>query len=134
MAEAADLDRFRVAFEALSQGDIDAARDLVSEDYVVDDHTVPEDTTGPRGPEAVRALLARLRDSFDDYRFELLEMTELGDGRILAVLRTAGTGHGSQIEMAGEVGEINVVRDGLVVRTDIYPSPAEARRAAGLEP
>jgi ketosteroid isomerase-like protein len=133
VVEAADLDRFRSAFEALSQGDLDAAGDLVTEDYVVDDHTVPEDTTGPRGPEAVRALLARLRESFDDYRFELLEMTGLGDGRVLAVIRTSGTGHGSQIEMEGQVGEINVIRDGLVARTDIYPSPDEARRAAGLE-
>jgi len=133
VAEAADLDRFRVAFEKLSQGDLDAVRELVSEDWVVDDHTVPEDTTALRGPEAMRALLARMRESFDDYRFELLEMTDIGDGRVLAVIRTSGTGHGSQIEMEGQVGEINLVRDGLVVRTDIYPSPAEARRAAGLE-
>jgi hypothetical protein len=60
-------------------------------------------------------------------------MTDLGDGRLLLVVRTTGTGRGSQIEMDGEVGEILVIRDGLVVRADVYPSPSDARRAAGLE-
>jgi hypothetical protein len=52
---------------------------------------------------------------------------------VLAILRTSGTGRGSKIEMEGDVGEVSVIRDGLVVRTDIYPSPAEARRAAGVQ-
>ncbi len=128
-----DLTPFRAAFEALSQGDPDAFNDLVSPDFVVDDHTVPEDTTGPRGPHALNLLLARLREAFENYRFELLEISDLGDGRVLAILRTSGTGRGSKIEMEGDVGEVSVIRDGLVVRTDIYPSPAEARRAAGVQ-
>jgi ketosteroid isomerase-like protein len=131
--DSAELERFRTAFEGISQGDQRTISALVSPDFVVDDHTVPEDTTGPRGPEALAVLFGRLTEAFDDYRFELREMTDLGDGRILAIVRTSGTGRGSEIEMEGEVGEIAVVRDGLVVRADIYPSPVEARRAASLE-
>jgi ketosteroid isomerase-like protein len=133
MAESPDIARLRDAFDALARGNLDATLDVLSPDLVIDDHTVPEDTTGPRGPDALSQLLNRLREAFDDYRLELRDLTDLGHGRFLAIVRTSGTGHGSQIEMGGEVGEIFVVRDGLVVRGDIYPSSAEARQAAGLE-
>src|SRR5437763_1721564 len=82
--------------DALSRGDLEAAGDLVSEDFVIDDHTVPEDTTGPRGQQALVELFSRLREAFGDYRVELLELTDLGDGRVLAMIRTSGTGRGSQ--------------------------------------
>ena len=133
MGDTADIARIRVAFESLSRGDLDAARDLVSADFVLDDHTVPEDTTGPRGPQALVELFDRLREAFGDYRIELRDLADLGDGRVLAIVRTSGTGRGSQIEMEGDVGEVFVFRDGLAVRADVYPSPAEARQAAGLQ-
>jgi ketosteroid isomerase-like protein len=133
VAGSTDIDRLRVAFDLLLRGDMEAAGDLVSPDFVVDDHTVPEDTTGPRGPQAVVEIFGRLREAFGDYRAELLDLTDLGDGRVLAIIRTSGTGRGSQIEMEGEVGEVFVMRDGLAVRADVYPSPAEARRAAGVQ-
>jgi ketosteroid isomerase-like protein len=133
MVDSAYFARVRDAFNAWAVGDNEPLLELASPDFVIDDHTVPEDTTGPRGPEALVELLARLTEAFDDYRVELREMTDLGDGRLLLILRTSGTGRGSKIEMDGEVGEILVLRDGLVVRADVYPSPSDARRAAGLE-
>ena len=133
MADTTDIARLRIAFDALSRGDLEAAGDLVSEDFVIDDHTVPEDTTGPRGQQALVELFSRLREAFGDYRVELLELTDLGDGRVLAMIRTSGTGRGSQIEMDGDVGEVFVLRDGFAVRADVYPSPADARRAVGLQ-
>jgi ketosteroid isomerase-like protein len=133
VADSTDVDRLRVAFDALSRGDLEAAGDLVSTDFVIDDHTVPEDTTGPRGQQALVELFGRLREAFGDYRVELLDLTDLGDGRVLAIIRTSGIGRGSQIEMEGDVGEVFVIRDGFAVRADIYPSPAEARRAAGIQ-
>jgi ketosteroid isomerase-like protein len=133
VVEADELHRFRRAFEAIAQGDLDAAAGIVSADFVIDDHTVPEDTTIVRGPAAFGALLSRLREAFDDYRVELRELEELDDGRIYAVVRTFGRGRGSGIELEGDVGQIWTLRDGLVVRNDVYPTPAEARRAAGLE-
>jgi ketosteroid isomerase-like protein len=127
------LARFRTAFEAVSRGDLERAAEMVSPEFVIDDHTVPEDTTAERGLGAFRATLSRLGEAFDDYRVELLDVTDLGDGRLLAVIRTSGTGKGSGIEIDGEVGQVVTVESGLMMRADVYPSPDEARRAAGLE-
>jgi ketosteroid isomerase-like protein len=84
------------------------------------------------GREGVIEGWTRWRGVWDeDYRFEVEDLTELGD-RVLALTRiqARSKGHGVDTEVRG--GEIYTVRDGLIVHFVNFLDRDAARREAGL--
>jgi ketosteroid isomerase-like protein len=65
------------------------------------------------------------------YRFEIEEARDLGDA-VLLVATHRGRGRTSGAEVHGETGYLYTVRDGKVVRAELYAGRAEALDAAGL--
>ncbi|HEX8855572.1 MAG TPA: hypothetical protein VF752_08210 [Thermoleophilaceae bacterium] len=43
-----------------------------------------------------------------------------------------GRGKASGIEVGGQTGYLYTVRDGKIVRVELYPTPADALEAAGV--
>jgi ketosteroid isomerase-like protein len=122
----------REAYDAWSGRDLDRLLALTAEDYEKRDHSgvlgIAEAIDGREG----------LRRVFEEWysgpwggvmRLAVNRLIDLGDDRVLALV-TLGEGG----EASGEVQQSQLVRfrDGLVARTDGYPSWDEGLRAAGL--
>jgi ketosteroid isomerase-like protein len=128
-----DTARFRRAFDAFSRGDLDTALADVAPDFKLRDHVIIEGTEEPSGPEAVRANHAQLLEGFDEFTLEPLEFVEIDDGMLVRILSRGHSSREGGIDVELEVGQLWRLRDGIAISLDIYPSWAEARRAAGLE-
>ena len=129
------VERFRVAFEAFSQGDMDRVNANFAPEFEVRDHVILESSEGPVGAEALTANLARLHGAFDEYVVEPLEFEEIEDGMLVRILARAHTDRDGGMDLELEAGQLWRTReDGLATSLDIYPSWEAARKAAGLEP
>jgi ketosteroid isomerase-like protein len=91
------------------------------------------------GVEAVSGRDAVLRFGFEeipeaieDFRAEVEELRDLGEGRVLLVARYLGRGKKSGIELEARVSSIHRLRDGMIVSVRDYPSRQDALEAAGL--
>ena len=85
------------------------------------------------GREAVGGWFGDWFKTFEPgYHFDLEEMRDLGDVVFLNASHH-GRGRTSGVEVGGQTGYLYTVRAGKIVRVEIYPSPAAALEAAGLE-
>ena len=85
-----------------------------------------------RGYEGMARGGDQLLDAAQDYRVNLLEVTDLGDSQVLAVMRLAMKGKASDIDVNATIFSIVTVEDGLIIRLDEYLERAEALEAAGI--
>jgi ketosteroid isomerase-like protein len=128
-----DIDRLQRAFDAWARGDLETALADVAPDFKLRDHVIIESTEEPSGPEAVRANHAQLLEGFDEFTLQPLEFVEIEGGMLVRVLSHGHSSREGGIDVELEVGQLWRLRDGIATSLDIYPSWAEARRAAGLE-
>jgi ketosteroid isomerase-like protein len=95
----------------------------------------PKESMNPgvyRGPNGVRTYFDRLSDVMEDQRVESVDVIEVDDTRVIAVVK----GFATTSHFAGEV-EMNwawmiTVRDGLATHVETFTDRAQARQAAGL--
>jgi ketosteroid isomerase-like protein len=85
-----------------------------------------------RGYEGMAHGVDQFLDAAQDYRVNVLEVTDLGDSQVLAVLRVAMKGKASDIAVNATIFSIVTVEDGLIIRMDEHLERAEALEAAGL--
>jgi ketosteroid isomerase-like protein len=84
------------------------------------------------GREAVGQYFGDWLRTFEPgYRFEIEEARDLGDV-VLLVASHRGRGRTSGVDVHGQTGYLYTVRDGRIVRAEIYAGRAEALAAAGL--
>jgi ketosteroid isomerase-like protein len=85
-----------------------------------------------RGPDGVRTYFERTGETFKERRVESVDMIEVDDTRVIAVVKAfTSTPH-----FAGEV-EMNwawlfTIENGLVTRTETFTDKQQALEAAGL--
>jgi len=82
-----------------------------------------------RGHDEVRAFFEE--DWFEEWEVELDELVDHGD-QVTAVHRQRGLGASSGVAAELEQGIIVTLRDGEIVRAEIYGDPQKALKAAGL--
>jgi len=85
------------------------------------------------GLDGVQEWLRGLVDAFEDISYETEEITDLGDERVLLVIRVRGHGQFSKIDVDYRFAPLFTFRDAKVVRMDRYESRSEALKAVGLE-
>jgi ketosteroid isomerase-like protein len=73
-----------------------------------------------------------LLEAAEHYSVSLLEITDLGGDRVLAVLDRDLKGKETGIEMRAPLFSVLTLRRGLIVRNDEYSDRAAALEAAGL--
>jgi ketosteroid isomerase-like protein len=83
------------------------------------------------GHEGVRAAWAKWRGVWDDYSFEVEELTELND-RVLSLTRIHARSKGQGVGTEVSAGEVLTVRDGLIVHFVNFLDRDDALREAGL--
>jgi ketosteroid isomerase-like protein len=107
---------------------------LESLDPTVEFHA-PRESMNPgvyHGPDGVRTYFDRLSDVLEDQRIESVDVIDVDDTRVIAVVK----GFAKTPHFAGEV-EMNwawliTVENGLATRTETFTDRQQALEAAGL--
>ena len=83
------------------------------------------------GIDGLRQATAEYLNVWEDYRFEVEEMIDLGD-RVLVLERQTARGKRSGAIISQDVGTLLTLRDGLIERWEYYWERPEALAAAGI--
>ena len=83
------------------------------------------------GLEGVREWLRDLLASFGELKVEVDEWIDAGE-RVIAIVHTYWRGRRTGVPVDKLEAHLWTVRDGLLVRLQIFPTRAEALEAAGL--
>jgi ketosteroid isomerase-like protein len=126
----------RATYEAFNRGDLEAGAALF--DPAIEWSTppnLPEAGTW-RGEEEVRRGIASFLESFESLRADVQELLAAPDGRVVSLVRFVGLGRdtGLPVEGVSVDAQVWTLRDGRVVRVEMYSGSADALQAVGLEP
>src|SRR4051794_2313306 len=83
-----------------------------------------------RGPEAVIAYAREIREPWQSFRYEVEQMTEIGDA-IVVFLLEAGQPRQGGPEVQGQTAMVITVREGRIAEMRGYLDRDEAVEAAG---
>jgi ketosteroid isomerase-like protein len=84
------------------------------------------------GHEGVKASLREWVGTFDDYRYEVVDVIDADDERVLVIGRQSGKGRGSGAPVASDNFTVWTLRGGKVVELAMFQHRDEALEAAGL--
>ena len=122
------LEISRQTREAISQGDIDTAMGFFATDAVYD---LSAGGLGAfEGIEAIRSFLEDWHRSWEDYRFEEVELLDLGHGVGLSVMRESGRLAGGRGRVDLLAAQVAICANGKVEWMKAYTDADEARAAA----
>jgi ketosteroid isomerase-like protein len=125
----------RRAFEAAMRRpdpDLETLAQLFADDHVLTTDWGAGDNTTYRGLEGFRQAIEDLAESWDDFRNDVEEVVDAGDGVVVAVVSASGRGHASGTPVSRQVGVLARVRDGQIVSTRYHVTPDAAFEAAGI--
>ncbi len=91
----------------------------------------PEGEQVLRGREGMTRLLAMLRETWTEFRFEPERFIDAGD-RVAALVRVVAEGGASGVATDRKTAHIWLVRDGRLSSIQIYRDRSEALEAVGL--
>jgi ketosteroid isomerase-like protein len=130
--ESENVATLRRGFDAVRRGDLEVLAAVIDPSFEIGQRVVPESQPDVRGPEALLANLADIREAFGDVDWKPVEIVDLGE-RILARVHLKATAGYTALPIAEEIGHVYTFRDGLATKLDIYRSWSDAQRATGLE-
>ena len=123
-----------ISVEHIQSGGLDPVLEMFDRGIVWDVSALelpgPSQYLGHRG---IRQWWLDWYEAFDAVHNELLMIEAAGD-KVVSLNTQTGRGSGSGTETTMEVACVATMRDGKVVRLQMYTSLDEARRAAGLDP
>jgi ketosteroid isomerase-like protein len=97
-----------------------------------DEQTYPDTPQHLRGVAQVIAHTEQLRDGWIDLVYELLEVDEVPDGRVVALVRVSGRGRQSGVPIVFHFFALYTIRDGKTRKIEFFRHRADALQAAGL--
>ena len=119
----------RQLFERFDPERLEAALELVSEDFVAE---IPGSMSAEpdvyAGHDGARRYFAGFDGLIEDVRFEPLEFLEDGDA-VIVWLRLTGRGAASGIEVEQHAAVVTRVKDGKVTGMEPHPDVETARQA-----
>ena len=116
----------RRVFAAATEGRARDVADLIEPDMEFISVIAGRTFTGVEGLEE---WWNDVRGYYDDLRWEILEVSEVGEQRAVR-WRFVGTSRGSGIEFDTEMSQLWSFRDGRVSRIEVFPDAEGARSAA----
>jgi uncharacterized protein len=128
-----NIEVVRAMYERRGRGDMDV-REFVHPE--IEFARIGSDLPGAegewRGLDAMKAASIEYLNVWDDYRFEVERLVDLGD-RVLVLETQTARGKLSGATISQKVGTLLTLRDGLIVRWEYYWERAEALEAAGIK-
>jgi ketosteroid isomerase-like protein len=109
--------------------------ELVAPDHVWDASTFrgwPEQPAY-HGIEGAHQFIAEWTAAFDDWEIELVEAYDAGADKVVGVLRQRGRSKSTGLPVDMQLAMVFTLRNGQLIRREMYADPAEALNAVGLE-
>ena len=126
-----DLTRLACLYEAMNRGDVESIVRIQAPDVVWQGAFA--DLAEPHhGHAGVRAYARRVTEAWDEFTVEPERFIDLGD-RVLVLAREHGRGRYSGAEVQShQTAHVWTLRDGEIVRFQVYWDREEGLRAAGV--
>ena len=97
-----------------------------------DRQTYPDVPQHLRGLAEVIAFLEQYRDEWIDFAAELLELIEVPDGRVVALVRESARGRQSGVPIVIHFFQLLTIRGGKMRKIELFRHRVDALQAAGL--
>ncbi len=135
MSAAPNAELVRRAFEAFTRQpkpDWATVNELFHSDHEL--HSLVGELEGghARGAAGGRDFQSKLDTTWSQWTLEIQEIHEAPDGRIVMLQRTRYRGKTSEVPLEQRPGAVCALRDGKIIRTDIYATWDDALDAVGL--
>jgi uncharacterized protein len=129
-----DADTIRRAFETWNEsGPAAVIERFWAEDAVYREGPGWPDAGVYKGRAAALERMQRLVELAGPIEVRLDDLVDLGDGRLVACVRTVGEDTAGQAPYTQSFAVVQRLRDGLVVEADYYLDRAAALQAVGLQ-
>jgi ketosteroid isomerase-like protein len=128
----ANVEIVRRMYEAYARADFELSLSYLDPDI---EFSQPAEEPGAgtyHGHQGVIQAFANWMGTWEDYRVEVEELTDLGD-HVLARTRHHGRGKGSGVEVEQRIFQLWSLQNDKVVRARMYYDEAEAVEAAGSQ-
>jgi ketosteroid isomerase-like protein len=119
------------AFAAYMADDAETLRRLVSPEIVISNRPDQPDVRDHRGYDGMLQAAAEWLEAWDEHTFEAASFWAVGD-RVFVATRESARGAGSGVRLETESVFVSTVRDGRIVRLQIFGSERDALAALGL--
>ena len=125
----ASLELVKIALQAYGNGDCEIALALADPLIRWDERASRPDGDLVWGDDEVQRAMRRYLDGWEQYRFDVEGIAEVGPGKVVGICRERGKPtNGVQVDR--RFGGLWVVKDGKIVSWATYLTPKEAVRAA----
>jgi uncharacterized protein len=124
-----NVDSVRRGFEVLREQGLEAMLEFVDPEFEVT--TPPEFTVEPatyRGHDGIRRYFDSFYEVMEEVRFEPEEFIAAGE-QVVVPMRLVARGRGTGIEADQRLVQVCTLRDGKILRIDIYATTEEALAA-----
>lgn len=121
----------RRSVDAYGSGDIEAALAAYDPGVVFDVTSGRPEGGVFHGPQGVLEGVQAWVERWAEYRFEVEEIIDAGD-RVLMIIREFGRGEGSGVEVTQHTFWLQTMRNGKIVRAELFNDRSQALEAAGL--
>lgn len=117
---------------AITSGDRDAALDVCHPE--IEFHSML-DIGGRtyRGHDGIREYFDDIESAWDRWKVEVEQTVEGEDGRVAIVMIMHARGHGSGLTLEERTAHIWTVKEGRLIRNQLYRHPEDALRELGVQ-
>lgn len=119
----------RAVYEAINARDYEAGFALLDQGF---EWIEPEQTLlggNHQGFDEVRQAIEVQLEVWDEFNIEPEEFHEVGD-RVAVPIRQRARGGSSGVEVEIRIGHLWTVREGKIIRLEVFPAREDARQAA----
>jgi ketosteroid isomerase-like protein len=126
-----NVETMQRTFEAFNRHDTEAGRAVLHPEVLWEVAIGAPDDGLYHGPDGVRQWFRAWTADFDEIRYEVEELTDVGDD-VFAHVTAIACGRQSRLETRRQFFAVYTLRDGLIVRAQIVSDRQRAERAIGL--
>ena len=118
--------------DAITSGDRDAALDVCHPEIEFESMLGISGRTY-RGHDGIREYFADIESAWDRWKVDVERTVEGPDGRVAIVMTMHARGQGSGLTLAERTAHIWTLKDGRLVRNQLYRDPELALRDLGIQ-